>query len=173
MQVVLMMQTCVLSVFCLSYCSVLFSTWPPETLCLTWTTFWIRELCKVKHANTYSLKCHVKISHFWFFLMHPTAYRTVSHNALSISPSVRLSPVFTPRLWHVNLHQTIQPLPEREGHVLQTGGCGFYKDEERVGDTTHYFTLIISHTRRWCLACGTKDRPQQYTHIWVKVYIVY
>lgn len=27
------------------------------------------------------------------------------------------------RLRHVDFHQAVQPLPEREGHVLQTGGC--------------------------------------------------
>lgn len=36
------------------------------------------------------------------------------------------------RLRHVHLHQEVQLLPEREGRVLPTGGCGFHQDEERV-----------------------------------------
>lgn len=36
------------------------------------------------------------------------------------------------RLRHVDLHQKVQLLPEREGCVLPTGGCGFHQDEERV-----------------------------------------
>lgn len=60
------------------------------------------------------------------------------------------------RLWHVNLHQEIQSLSQREGHVLQAGGCGFHKDETRVGRTLFpgvYFNRELQQTQTYNNLC--------------------
>lgn len=54
------------------------------------------------------------------------------------------------RLRHVHIHQTLQPLPEREGLRLQTDGFRFCSGQKRVRfliprDSTllhHYFSII-------------------------------
>ena len=65
-----------------------------------------------------------------------------------VNLSLRSGPVLWCRLWHVDVHQEIQPLPKREGCVLQTSGFRLHKSQTRVRRDVGQWFLSFGHCGR-------------------------